>query len=181
MTNAFDTLAATANNNMFASLGIDWKMLILQGIAFLIFVYIMAKWVMPPLVKAVDDREKRIADATKAATSAEEKAQNAEVEIAKTLEQARKDAAEIVATARDEAAASIAKAQDKAKSDAELITKNAHAQIEKDVVAAREALQRDTIELVALATEKVVGKTVSGSVDKKLIEDSLKKSAGVAK
>lgn len=174
MTDAYHTIAAASGGNMFASLGIDVRMLILQGIAFLIFVFVMAKWVMPPLVKAVDDRQKRIEDATKAASSAEEKAQKAEDEIAKTLEQARKDATEIVATARDEAAASIAKAQDKAKTDAELIAKNAHTQLSKDIVAAREALQRDTIELVALATEKVVGKAISSSVDKKLIEDSLK-------
>lgn len=174
------TFAEAAQSNMFASLGIDWKMLILQGVAFVIFVVVMAKWVMPPLVKAVDDREKRINDAVSAAAKAEAKAEQAEADVEKALREARKDAADILATAHDEAAATLAKAQDKAKSDAEHIVKNAHDQLEKDIVAAREALRKDTVELVALATEKVVGSTVTKSVDKKLIETSLK-SAGGAK
>lgn len=158
---------------MFASLGIDWKMLVLQGVAFVIFVIVMAKWVMPPLVGAVDARQNKIEESTKAAESAEQSAKQAEEKIEKLLATARKDAAEIVATAHDEAAAKMTKAQEKAKADAEHIVKNAHDQLEKDIVAARQALKKDTIELVALATEKVVGASVSKSVDKKLIEKSL--------
>jgi len=173
MTGTFYNFAEAASGNMFTSLGIDWKMLILQGVAFVIFVVVMAKWVMPPLVKAVDDREKRIADAVNAATKAEAKAEKAEADVEKALRQARKDAADILATAHDEAAAALAKAHDKAKADAEHIVKNAHDQLQKDIMAARDALRKDTVELVALATEKVVGTAVTKSVDKKLIETSL--------
>lgn len=162
-----------ASNNMFASLGIDWKMLILQGVAFIVFVIVMAKWVMPPLVKAVDDRQNKIEESTKAAESAEKNAKKAEENIERQLATARKDAAEILATAHDEAVATLEKAQTKAKESAEHIAKNAHDQIEKDIVAARETLRKDTVELVALATEKVVGATVTKSVDSKLIEKSL--------
>ena len=165
--------AAAASNNMFASLGIDWKMLILQGIAFIIFVYVMAKWVMPPLVKAVDDRQNKIEESTKAAESAEKNAKQAEDNIKDQLSSARKDAAEILANAHDEAAATLERAHTKAKTDTEHIVKNAHDQIEKDIIAARETLKKDTIELVALATEKVVGVAVTKSVDSKLIEKSL--------
>lgn len=158
---------------MFSSLGIDWKMLVLQGVAFIIFVVVMAKWVMPPLVSAVDNRQKKIEESTKAAESAEKSAKAAEDKIEKQLAEARKDASDILATAHDEAAATLEKAHDKAKADAEHIVKNAHDQLEKDIVAARQVLKKDTVELVVLATEKVVGSSISSSIDKKLIEKSL--------
>lgn len=165
--------AATENSDVLASLGIDWKTLVIQGVGFLLLIVVMAKWVMPPLLKAVDDRQDKIEKSVKAAESAEQSAKNAEEKIEAQLAAARKDAADIVATAHDEAAATLEKAQSKAKSDAEHIVKNAHDQLSKDIIAARQALKKDTLELVAQATEKVVGASVSKTVDKKLIESSL--------
>ena len=46
--------------------------------------------------------------------------------------------------------------------------------IAKEVVAAKEALHNETIELVALATEKVVGKTMTKSIDDEVIRSALK-------
>ena len=42
------------------------------------------------------------------------------------------------------------------------------------MIAAKKALHNETIELVAQATEKVVGKTVNAGVDKQLITQSIK-------
>lgn len=170
--------AATGNSDVLASLGIDWKTLIIQGVGFLLLIVVMAKWVMPPLLKAVDDRQDKIEKSVKAAETAEKSAQKAEETIEQQLAIAQKDAADILATAHDEAAATLEKAHAKAKADAEHIVQNAHDQVEKDIVAARQALKKDTLELVALATEKVVGASVSKSVDKQLIEQSLKAVSG---
>lgn len=176
MTGSLYQFAEAAQSNMFASLGIDWRMLLLQGAAFLIFVYVMAKWVMPPLVGAVDARQKAIEEAVKSAESAEKSAKHAEAEIEKKLASARRDAADIVATARDEATAAIEKAKDKAKGDAERITTTARDQITKDIVAARQTLRNDTLELVALATEKVVGKHAAKVVTDKEIAQAIEEN-----
>ncbi len=166
-----------ATGNIFTTLGIDWRLLILQIIAFLILVWALGKWVYPWLMKSVDERRDAIEAGAKAAEAAEKKAAEAQEEIKKLLAEARSEAKDIVATAKDEAAAQVADAEAKAKSRADKIVKDAHDQLEKDVVAARKALRNDTIELVALATEKVVGKTVSKDVDKKIIAASIKEEA----
>lgn len=165
--------AAGANNDMFASLGIDWKMLIFQGVAFLLFVWIMAKWVMPPLLRVVDDRQKKIEESTKAATEAEKQASKTKVEVESLLKQARDEASDIVSTAKDEANATIEAAEGKAVKRTETIIAAAHDQIEKDVIAAKKALRSETIELVALATEKVVGKTINAKLDEKVVAEAI--------
>lgn len=176
MTTPFTTFAEAPGGNMFTSLGIDPKMLIFQGVAFLILVVVIAKWVMPPLIKAVDDRQAKFEASTKAADEAEKKAQEAEVKIEKLLVTARKEATDIVATAREEASAALEAADSKAKSRAEAIVANAHDQTQKDVLAAKKALRNETVDLVALATEKVIGKTVSAKVDDQLINSAVKEA-----
>jgi len=169
--------AASSSGDVFSALGIDWKMLLIQGIAFLILVYVLAKWVFPVLMKTVDARQEAIEAGQKAAEEAEQKAADAQEEVQKALKEARAEARDIVTTAKDEATAMIADSESKAKSRAEKIVKDAHDELEKDVIAARKTLHNDTIDLVALATEKVVGKTVNKDVDKKIIASAVKDEA----
>ena len=171
------TEPASGGDSIFTSLGSDGHMLLFQVVAFLILVFILSKWVFPPLLKAVDDRQEAIEAGVKAAEAAEKKAEEAQEELQRLLKEARAEAKDIVATAKDEANAMIADADSKAKSRAEKIVKDAHDQLEKDVIAARKALHNDTIELVALATEKVVGKAVSDAVDKKIITEAVRGEA----
>ena len=49
---------AAEKADLFSSLGIDWKLLILQTVAFLILLVILRKWVYPPLAAMLDKREK---------------------------------------------------------------------------------------------------------------------------
>ncbi len=180
MTNLLYNFAAAeqgASGDILSSLGINGQMLLFQAIAFLILVFVLGKWVFPILIKAVDDRQAKIEESVKAAQEAEAKAESAQDDIAKLLKEARAEAKDIVATAKDEANAMIAASEEKAKARADKIVKDAHEQLEKDVIAARKTLHNDTIELVALATEKVVGKTVSESVDKKIIAAAIKEQA----
>lgn len=180
MTNPFYNFAATessASGDIFTSLGINGQMLLFQAVAFLILVFVLSKWVFPVLMKAVDDRQEAIEASTKAAEQAEKKAAEAEEQLQKILKEARAEAKDIVVTAKDEATAMIAASEQKAKTRAEKIVRDAHEQLEKDVIAARKVLHNETIELVAMATEKVVGKSVNQSVDKTIIAEAVKDPA----
>lgn len=159
------------------TLGIDLKQLVGQLIAFAILLWVLNKFVFPVLMKAVDDRQKRIDESNAAAAEAAKQAAETEAKLEKMLKTARSEAADIVTTAKEEAASIIAKSEEKSKAQAERIVAQAHETIDKDVLAAKRALHNETVELVAQATEKVVGKTVTQDVDKKLIADSLKQVA----
>ena len=164
----------SASGGVLGALGIDPAMLLFQAIAFLILVWALGKYVYPTFIKVVDDRQAKIEASTAAATEAEKKAVEAKDEVEKMMKQARKEASEIVTTAKEEAAATLEAAETKSKTTAERIVADAHAQIDKDIVAAKKALHNETLELVALATEKVIGKTVTAKVDEAVISAAVK-------
>lgn len=164
----------TAEGGIAGALGIDWKMLIIQIIAFLVLLWLLNKFVYPWLMKSVDERQASIEAGAKAADDAQKKAAKAEKEVAKLLDEARAQAGEIVTTAKEEASAAVEAAESKAKQRADVIVANAHEQISKDVVAAKKALRNETIELVALATEKVVGEAVNDKLDADLVKRTVK-------
>jgi len=170
------TFTQFAASDIFSALGIDWKMLVFQVIGFVILVWLMAKFVYPPLLKTIDKRQEQIEASSEAAKEAEEKAAKASKEITKLLAEARKEASEIVTTAKEEATALASETEAKSKAESERIVAAAQDTIAKEVLAAKKALHNETIELVASATEKVVGKTVNASVDTKVIKTALEES-----
>lgn len=170
------TEAGAESGGMFEVLGIDWKILILQMIAFGILVYILAKWVYPPILKMLDRREKLIEDSVKAAREAGEKAESAAAEIAEKLKKARSDADEIITAAREQSTQILADSEKEAQRRAEQTVEAARQQLQRDVEAARKVLRDETINLVALATEKVVGEKVDAAKDAKLIRDAISES-----
>lgn len=169
--------SAESSQDLFASLGIDWTLLLVQLVAFLILVWLLGKYVYPVLVKALDDRQNKIDEASKAAEHAEKKAEEAESKIEAVLKKARTEAADIVATAKNEATQMIEKAESQAKARSERIVAEAHEDIQKDVIAARKALEKDTIELV----KKAAGLAVAGVADERLDTALIKKSVEGAK
>lgn len=169
-------LTQFAAGDLLGALGIDWQMLLFQVLGFAVLVWLMAKFVYPPLLKVIDERQEKIEASTKAVQEAEEKASKASDEISKMLKQARQEASEIMITAKEEASALAQQSEARSKQEAERIVASAQDEISKEVLAAKRALHNETIELVASATEKVVGKTVNLNVDNKVIADALKES-----
>ena len=172
MTNHLLQFAATeaASGDVMGQLGIDWQMLILQLIAFLILLFVLGKFVYPILIGAVDERKKQVDESRKFAEKAQAQAKSTEDEVARLMKEARAEASSIVATAKDEANNVVSEAEKKAKERTDAIVSQAQTQIDKDINAAKQALKSETLELVALATEKVVGKEVSGKLGDAVIE-----------
>lgn len=171
--NSLSTFAEAEKANLFGVLGIDWKLLIIQTIAFLLMFWVLKKFAYPPLTKALDERQNTIEAGLKAAKDAETKAEKSQAEIEKLLADARAQASEIMATAKNEASTTIETAEEKAKTKAQRVLDQAHEQVQQDIAAARQALRKDTIDLVALATEKVVREKVTSSEDRKLVKKSV--------
>jgi len=164
---------AAANQNLFQALGLNAQLLIEQGIAFLLLVFILGKFVYPALVKAIDDRRAAIEAGLEEAKESQEALTKAEAKVAEMLEAARKDADDILARTQQEAANLVADAETKAKVRAEQIVADAHQQLNVDIAKAREVLKKDTIELVAVATERIIGEKLDERKDADLVKKAL--------
>lgn len=170
------TQSDAGGSGLLESLGINWGTLAFQALAFLLLVWVLGKWVYPIFMGIVDKRQADIADSTKAADKARALAAQADTETSKLLQQARAEAGEIVASAREEAAAGVAAAEAKAKARAEAIIASAQAQTEKDRAAAQKELYNEAADLVALATEKVLGSAITEPVDAAVITSALQEA-----
>lgn len=165
----------TTEGDLFGTLGIDWTLLILQIISFAILVFILAKFIYPPIVAMLDRNDKKIADAVKATEEAQKNANDMEAKTAELLDQSRREAAEIVAAAKRESEEIIIKAEEDATLRAEAVMANARDDLDRDIERAREELRSEVVELVALATEKIVNTKINAE-DKKLIQAVLEES-----
>jgi len=170
-----------ASGDLFSALGIDWKMLILQIIAFLLLVWLLGKFVYPWLMKQVDERQEAIEATAKAAEAAQEKAEAASAEVEKALRTARREAADIVATAKAEAVQMNEKAEKTAKARAERIVAEAREELAKDIAGAKKTLEKDTLQLVKRAASLATAGVADAQLDAALIKKSLEESVQGAK
>ena len=98
-------------------------------VVFLIIVFVLAKYVLPVLNKAVTDRQEQIRYSMEAAERARADAAQADDERRDALETARQQAREIVATANRPAAQVLADAQTNARTEYERIVESADAEV----------------------------------------------------
>ena len=163
-----------ASGDLLGSLGIDVQLLIVQAIAFLLLLWVLTKFVYPVLSGMLEKREATIREGIEAAEKAEKNAAQANEKVDKLLSDARKQAGDVVASAKEEAALIVEAANANATKQTEKMLERANAEIEKDVDTARKALRNETINLVALATEKVVGGAMTEKIDTKVVAAALK-------
>ncbi|NCO10413.1 F0F1 ATP synthase subunit B [Candidatus Saccharibacteria bacterium] len=168
--------ATSGSGDLLSALGINWQLLIIQIVAFLLLVALLGRFVYPWLMKSVDQRQKDIEDAKNASIEAQRAAQQSQKDGEALLDEARREATDIVATAKQEASDIVSTSEEKSRLVAERIAKEARDDIGRDVEAARKQLRAETLELVALATEKVVGKVHTKKPDEALIAEALKES-----
>lgn len=168
------TLAAAASDEgVMGVLGIDWMMLLMQLVAFLLLVALLGKFVYPIFMRIIDERQEKIDASVKAADEAREAAEKAESRVEADLKKARAEAADIVATAKAEATQLTENADKKAKERAERIVADAQDEIDKSVRAARKDLERDTLELVKKAAAAATAHVADDKFDSALVKKSL--------
>jgi F-type H+-transporting ATPase subunit b len=159
--------------DLFNALGVDWKSLVLNGLAFLVIVWLLGKYVYPVLLKALDNKLAEMETTTRLKQEAEKHLTEAQDAAAKLLNEARESAQDIVATAKSEAKDIMKESEQKAAAQAERIAHEAREQIGRDTEAARRALRAETISLVAQATEAILGEKLDGDKDAQLIASSI--------
>ena len=165
--------AEAGNGGLLEALGINGQLFLIQGVAFLIFLALLAKFVYPVLIKSIDKRRDAIEAGLAEAKESREALDKANDKADELLAAARKDADAVLKRSQQEAAGLVTEAEAKAKVRAERLVADAHKQLESDVAKARRDLKKDTAELVAAATERIIHEKLDVKKDANLIENSL--------
>lgn len=170
------TAETTTESNLFASLGIDWKMLVLQAIAFLAVLWLLNKFVYPVLIKMLDERDAKIEEGQRAAAEAVKAAEAANQSTEDVLTRAKKDAEAIVEIAQKEADRIALEAESRAQKKADHILEQAQTRIDSDIADARQDLRDEMVNLVSLASEKIIGQKIDAKTDARLIRRALEET-----
>lgn len=127
-----------------------------QAIAFAIFVVFCMKFVWPPLIAAINERQRKIADGLDAAEKAKADLVIAEQEVEQELAAAKAKAAALIEQANKSANQLIEDAKVQAQAEGERIRQQAQAAIDQEINQARESLRVQVAELSVLGAEKIL-------------------------
>ena len=141
-----------------------------QTLAFVIFVAICWKYVWPPIIAIMEEREKRIADGLEAAKKADDSLEEAQLAFDQEMNKAKAEAAEILEKANSRASQIVNDATEKAEVEAEKILSSASKTIENDVNKAKEELRQKMSELIIDTSEKILGNEISPEKHQELLE-----------
>jgi F-type H+-transporting ATPase subunit b len=142
-----------------------------QAITFAILIWFTMKFVWPPLMAAMAERAKTIADGLAAAERGKHDLELAEKRAAEILRQGKEKASEIIAASEKRATEIVEEAKANAKSEGDRILVAAKADIDQEVFRAKEQL-RTQVSAVALAG---AGKILGREIDAKAHNDLLDK------
>lgn len=144
--------------------------LIAQMIVFLILIWFTMKFIWPPLMKAMDERARRIADGLNAADRARKELADADARAAEEVKQARADAATIIEKANQQAGQIVDKARVDALAEAVKQKATALADIDNMAHRARAELRGQVAGLAMAGAEKILKREIDAGTHKALIE-----------
>jgi F-type H+-transporting ATPase subunit b len=141
-----------------------------QALAFILFVAFCMKVVWPPIMKALAERKKHIADGLAAAEKGKHALELADKRVVEVLRTAKGQAAEILAHAEKRAAEVVEEAKDNARTEADHILQAAKAEIAREINAAREQLRASVAELAVAGASRILEKEVDAKAHAKLLD-----------
>ncbi|MGW8228242.1 MAG: F0F1 ATP synthase subunit B [Gammaproteobacteria bacterium] len=145
--------------------------LIGQSITFVVFVWFCMKFVWPPIMNALEQRKKKIADGLAAAERGAHEKELAEKRATETLHEAKQKAQEIINQAQKRANEIVEEAKVNARGEAERIVAAANAEIEQEVNRAREQLRGQVVSLAVAGAGKVLKKEIDAKANEQLLQD----------
>ncbi|MBB5205750.1 F-type H+-transporting ATPase subunit b [Inhella inkyongensis] len=143
--------------------------LFIQWIPFLVLAWFTARFIWPPITKALDERAAKIADGLAAADKARAELANANKAAGDQMAQARVETTKLIGDAEKRAAAIVEEAKRRAEEEGAKILAQAKADADQQVVRAREALRDQVAVLAVKGAEQILQREVNAGVHAELL------------
>lgn len=141
-----------------------------QTIGFAIFIFFCAKYVWPPIVQAMQERQKKIADGLAASDRANQDLELAQQRATQELREARDEAATIVEKANKRATQMVEDAKQEAKDQGDRMLAQAREEIEQERQQARDALRAEVASLAIAGAEKILESSVDAKAHSEMLD-----------
>jgi len=144
--------------------------LIAQAVAFAIFIWVVARFIWPPLMKAVEERQKKIADGLAAAEEGRKSLAEAGVRAEEEIGKARAKANQIVDQANRRSNEMIEEAKGHAASEGQRIVADARQETQLESNRAREQLRKEVAALAVAGASKLLGREIDAKAHADLLD-----------
>jgi F-type H+-transporting ATPase subunit b len=144
--------------------------IVAQAITFAAFIWFTVKFVWPPMLRAIEARQKTIADGLAAAEQGKRSLETSSKQADEAIKEARGRAQEIISQAEKRATQMIDEARNAAKEEGNREKAAAKAEIEQEVTRAREQLRDRVASLAVAGAEKILSREVDAKAHGDLLE-----------
>ena len=144
--------------------------LIVQMLVFALLVFGTMKWIWPPILNAMEERARKIAQGLAAAEKGEQELSEARDKADAIIREARERASHIIDQAQHAARDLVEQAKGAASREGARILAAAQQQIELDATRAREALRREVAGIAVGAASKLLGREIDARTHADLLD-----------
>jgi F-type H+-transporting ATPase subunit b len=145
--------------------------LIGQSITFIVFVWFCAKFVWPPIMHALEERKKQIADGLAAAERGAHEKELAQQKATETLHEAKEQAQDILNQAQKRANEIVDEAKEAAKAEGDRMLAAANAEIEQEVNRMKEQMREQVVAVAMAGAEKILKREIDQSAHDETLKE----------
>lgn len=142
-----------------------------QAVAFILFVWFCMKYVWPPIMNAIEERQKVIADGLSAAERAEKNLDLAQANASDKMKEAKREATEIIEQANKRKAQILDEAREDAQAERQKILNQAEAEIEAERNRAKDDLRKQVATLALAGAEKILERSIDKDAHKDILDN----------
>jgi F-type H+-transporting ATPase subunit b len=144
--------------------------LIGQAIAFAVFVWFCMKYVWPPVMQALQERQKKIADGLDAASRATRDLELAQEKAEETLRESKEQAQQILEQANKRSNQIVEEARETARAEGERIIAGARSEIDQEINRAKEELRAQVSLLAVAGAERILESSIDEAKHRELVD-----------
>lgn len=144
--------------------------LIGQMITFILFVWFTKQFVWPPVIRALKDRQAKIADGLAAAERGHVELAHAKEAATQAVNDSKNEAGRLVLEAKKQSDHILDQARQQAREEGQRIIQQAHAEIEHMIAEAKETLRKQIAGIVLVGAEKILESQINPALHQGLLD-----------
>jgi len=141
-----------------------------QAISFALFVWFCMKFVWPPLMNAIEERQKKIADGLADAGRAAKDLELAQAKATEQLKDAKATANEIIEQANKRKAQIVEEAKVEAQTERAKIIAQGQAEIENERNRVKDDLRKQVASLAIIGAEKILERVIDPEAHSDIVD-----------
>lgn len=154
--------------------GLNWQLLLAQIVNFLIILYVLKRYLYPPLFKVFKKREELVKESIQKAEENEKLLEKARIQEKEVIKKAKVTADELIKESQEQAADIVKKAEEDAKQKADKMLRDAREQIALETEEAQKKLNEYVMKLSIEILEKSLSNVLTEKEQSDIVAKAMK-------